>query len=127
MSMLRRRDLLKAGALVGAAALPRGANAVGRKMPLVVFDSRLAEARGFLRAQPAALRIDLARADATRWGLIRSGLPPGRPVEGLTRWSDWVGLRGELQTQGFRLACERVMSPSRTGRTNLVRWRMERR
>ena len=27
-------------------------------------------------------------------------------VEGLTRWSDWVGLRGELERQGLRLVAE---------------------
>lgn len=124
MTVLRRRDLLKAGALVGAVALPTGAGAVRQKMPLVVIDSRLAETRGFLRTQPAARRIDLARAEATRWTAIRSGLPQGRPVEGLTRWSDYIGLRGELEAQGLRVVHETLVDRARAGRSSLVRWGM---
>lgn len=122
MSALTRRALLRRGALAGAVvAVPLGVAAL-RQAGLVVFDSALGDSRAFARGIPEARRIDLAAERRTRFTTLRSGLPQGGTIEGLTRWSDWVALRSELERQGWRLAAER-----RTGRAgNLFRWTMRR-
>ena len=126
MIRLERRALLKAGAaLAPAAALPGAALAAGRAR-LVVHDSRLPESRQFAAAQ-AGHRIDLAPAHETRWAALRGALPDAATVEGLTRWSDWVIVRGELQARGFRVTSEHIATAPISRHDRLWRWSMTRR
>ena len=111
---LNRRSLLKAGALAslsGSAA----ARAATQSPALIVFDSRLPASRAFA-ARQAGARIDLAHQDAEFWRALRAASPEGR-ISGLTRWSDWVAVRGLLEEKGKRLRAER-----RTGL--LFQWEM---
>lgn len=124
MTVLARRDLLKATALTGVLAVPAGIAVTRGRAPVLVFDSRIAEARGFAAMLSGAPAMDLASADATRWKAIRAGMPRGRTVEGLTRWSDWIAVRGELEAQGLRLAHEAILRRSSSRRSDLVRWGM---
>ncbi len=101
---LNRRSLIKAGAITAAsAATLRTATAQGPA--LVVFDSRLPESVAFAQSLGGA-KLDVAHEDRTFWAALRAGAPAGRVV-GLTRWSDLVIVRGELEAQGKRLKAER--------------------
>ena len=124
MTGLARRDLFKLAAVAGIVALPAGVEMARHRAPVVVYDSRIREARGFVGVLKGAAGIDLAHADATRWAAIRADLPRSRPVEGLTRWSDWVSVRGELEAQGLRLAHETILGREGSNRSSLVRWGM---
>jgi hypothetical protein len=72
----------------------------------VIYDSRIAAGRHFARDAERAL--DIAGQDAVHWcdarwhltGLARDG------ATGVTRWSDWVNLRGLLAERGLRVASE---------------------
>lgn len=122
MSGVTRRGVLKGGALASAAiAVPVGAAAL-RRAGLVVYDSEIAESRAFARTAGAARKLDLAEEHRARFVTLRAGLPKGKRIEGLTRWSDWVALRSELESQGWRLGFE-----ARSGlRSELFRWTMQR-
>lgn len=116
MSAVTRRGLLKAGAVASAAvAIPAGAMAL-KGAALVVHDSRLPESRLFALGAGGSL-LDLALEHGQRFSVIRSGLPKGSRIEGLTRWSDFVALRRELYRQGFRVTAESRSGP-------LIRWSM---
>jgi hypothetical protein len=118
MSALSRRSVLKGAAVAGvAAAAPLGARAIGAKR-LVIFDSRLPASLAFARTTPALHRIDLADAHATRFTVLRQGLPQGLIVEGLTRRSDLIALQHELGRQGLRISRD-VQAGS------LFRWTMQ--
>ena len=119
MSGVTRRGVLRGGALASAAvAVPAGAAAL-RRVGLVVYDSGLAESRAFARGAGVVRRLDLAEEHRLRFATLRAGLQQGRSIEGLTTWSDWVAIRSELESQGWRLAFE-----GRGGR--LFRWTMKR-
>lgn len=112
-----RRGLLKAGAVSGlAVAVPVGAAAL-KGAGLVVYDGRLPESLAFAR-MAGGQALDLAREHGQRFATLRAGLPQGRGIEGLTRWSDYVALRRELYRQGFRVTAEQ-----RSGA--LIRWSMQ--
>lgn len=118
-----RRTALKAGSLAGAAAALPAAARSATGAALVVHDSRLAESEAFLAAQSGS-RLDIAREDAARWPLLRAGAPRHARIEGLTRWSDWVQLRSELEARGYRTAGEIAAGAPRD---HLFRWTMRRR
>lgn len=123
MTALTRRNLLKGSAIAGAAvAVPAGAAAL-RQAGLVVFDSRLPESLAFARTAGGVRTLDLAAEQDAHFVTIRSGVPQGKSLEGLTRWSDWVALRSELESHGWRVTSEQIASP----RQRLLRWSMARR
>lgn len=123
MSALTRRTVLKGSALAGAvAAVPAGAAAL-KQAGLVVFDSRLPESLAFARMAGALRTLDLASEHDAHFATIRSGVPQSKSLEGLTRWSDWVALRSELESHGWRVTSEQVAAP----RQRLLRWSMARR
>lgn len=122
MTGLTRRDALKAGAIASAALAAPAAAASLRAPKIVVFDSRLAESLAFARTSGKAHGIDLAAEHTALFSAVRGGLPKTRRVEGLTRWSDWVALRSELETQGWRVTFEERLQP----RGRLFRWTMQR-
>ena len=128
---LDRRTVLKGTALAGAAAgVPLAANAAasavaGKSATLVIFDSRIAESADFAARYTAAHRIDLAEAQQTRWAALRGELPPVGAVEGLTGWSDWITVRGELESRGLRLAGESPVKAALSGKAHLFRWSLK--
>lgn len=119
-----RRTLLKTGAVVGAAAgIPLATRDKAKAgEPLVVFDSSIAESADFASGTEASGKIDIARAEEDFWARLRSDLPGGIRLEGLTGWSGWVMIRGELEQRGWRVAAERRSPAPLSGRTHLIRW-----
>ena len=83
---------------------------------LVVFDSRLPASVALARTSVAS--IDVAHEDARFWRGLR-GLDRG-PVAGLTRWSDFVTVRGFLEERGLRLKAQTPLP----GQPHLFRWEM---
>ncbi len=112
-----RRAVLKGGAVLGAAAgLPLAARAASHD--LTVYDSRLPESRAFAQTRRGGPLLDLADAN------LRA-LPAATRIEGLTGWSDWIDLRGELELRGLRLISETRVQARLSGRTHLFRWSMQ--
>jgi len=102
---LSRRGFVKASA-ASAAFTRSAARAMATQPPaLVIYDSRIVQSRSFAQSHGAPM-IDIALQHDTRWRDIRAGLPQGRIV-GLTRWSDFVSMRGIAVAQGLRVAAER--------------------
>jgi hypothetical protein len=112
-----RRGLLKGGALAGAVAAVPVAVRAAEVAALVVYDSRLAESASFAGGQGIDLAaMSLREAHAALAGAAR--------VEGLTRWSDWIVLRGLLEEQGLRRTAETRASAPLSGHDGLLRWSM---
>ena len=117
-----RRGLLKGSALAGAAAaLPAKAAATAAIPQLAVFDSRLAESAQLGRNIAADRHIDLAEVPLRAAHRAMAGA--GR-IEGLTRWSDWVVLRGLLEVDGLRRGSEVLLATPLSGHDGLWRWTM---
>jgi len=123
VSALDRRTVLKGAVVAGAAPLIAGAAAPART--LLVFDSRLPESLAFARHLGAVHRLDLAGAHASQWADLRGELPAVTRIEGLTGWSDWVAVRGELEARGLRLTAEDRVSAPLSGKAHLLRWTMQ--
>jgi len=104
-----RRSLIKAGAVAVAAAAPSVRSVAARRPSLVVYDSRIPESLAFAQ-QHGVAAIDVAHEDAQFWRNLRTAAPKGR-VLGMTRWTDLVIVRGELEAQGKRLKQESQSSP----------------
>lgn len=102
---VNRRTLIKAGAATAVAATATVRSAAAETPALVVFDSRLPESIAFAASFGGA-KLDVAHEDRQFWTRLRRGAPEGRVI-GLTRWSDLVVVRGELERQGKRLLSER--------------------
>lgn len=118
-----RRTVLKGSALLAAAPVLVGMT--DRASRLIVFDSGVPESTAFASGK-AGRRFDLAQAHATRWSAIREDRPGLNLVDGLTGWSDWIGLRGELEAKGFRLDREERVAAPLSGMAHLFRWTMRR-
>jgi len=126
VSRIDRRALLKGSAIAGAAvAVPMAAAAVSPRATLVVFDSRLPESRDFAASLASAHRLDLAAAHDTQWAGLRGDLPAVTRIEGLTGWSDWVAVRGELEARGLRLSAEDPVAAPLSRKAHLLRWSMK--
>jgi hypothetical protein len=97
MTGLTRRALL--GGAAGVTGLAMTPHALAGPVPkLHVFDSRLGGPR-----RPAIAHHDIVGEDATFWRASRAlALRPGNHVSGVTRWSDWVALRGLFGERGLR-------------------------
>jgi hypothetical protein len=115
-----RRTMLKGSLVTGSAALLGAAGPTMARAQLVIHDAGTTGSATFLARHPLARRIDVRVEHRSRWSALRSlGTGTGR-IEGLTRWNDLVAVRGELESQGFRLAFERPIA----GRDNLFHWAM---
>lgn len=99
-----RRTLMKAGAVTAVAATAAVRSTAAETPALVVYDSRLPESVAFAKSMGGP-KLDVAHEDRNFWVTLRAGVPDGRVV-GLTRWSDLVVVRGELEAQGKRLKTE---------------------
>lgn len=123
MSVDRRTAL--AGMIGGAAlgAIPvRAAAAAGAR--IVISDSRLAAGRAFLAPHADKRRIDIAAAHGDLWREVRAIAPRGASVAGLTRWSDWIGVRGVLLEKGLRVRAERAVAGTAPLGGTLIAWEM---
>ena len=117
---LDRRGVLALGGAAVAAAPALGALPAGRGSAVLIFDPASVEARA-LAAPAKGYRLVALTGDPVR--LWRDGLAEHRgPVAGLTRWSDYLVLRGLAEEGGLRLRSEERVA---TGRGPLlVRWQM---
>ncbi|MFM2100415.1 MAG: hypothetical protein RLZZ366_1954 [Pseudomonadota bacterium] len=112
---ISRRTILKGAATIGAAAaLPAGA--VGSKPICTVIDSRIPASLRLIQNAGGSV-IDIAHADTSFWRSLRAA--PAGMVTGMTRWSDFVMIRGFLEEQGKRLRDE-----SHDPVADLFRWTM---
>jgi hypothetical protein len=111
-----RRALLQI-ALIEASSRAFGAQvaSVASAAVLIVCDRRVTESAAFAKSCTTDC-IDVAQDIGERWRRLRRWSGSG-PVSGLTRWSDYVQVRGLLQERGLRLRHE-----SRRGA--LIRWDM---
>ena len=107
-------------------AVPLAGGAAKARPRLVVFDSRVLESAAFA-AGMAGTHIDLASAHETRWAALRGYRGTIGAVEGLSGWSDWIAVRGELEARGFRLGSEDRVAAPLSGKAHLFRWSMKRR
>jgi hypothetical protein len=110
-------DVTRRALLGGAATLTGGAVApsmlVRSAVKLHIFDSRFGVA-----AAAALAYHDIATEDASLWRASRNlVLQSGDRVTGVTRWSDWVSLRGLFSERGLRTSGVMV-------RGNLATWEM---
>lgn len=122
---LDRRRMLKGTALAGAGlSLPLASAAVQARARLAIYDSRIPESRAFASSAGIARTIDLSDEHASRFAALRGPLPEGAEVEGLTGWSDWVALRGELEARGLRVAAEEPVHAPLSHQAHLFRWSM---
>jgi hypothetical protein len=117
-----RRTMLKSAAALVAVPLVGGTAMAAPRM--VVFDSRVPESSAFA-ARMAGARIDLAEAHQTHWVALRGYRGDIGTVEGLTGWSDWIAVRGELEARGLRLASEAPVAAPLSGKAHLFRWSMK--
>jgi hypothetical protein len=112
--------------LIGATTLAAApSRAIGVPPPTILFvDSRRRACRSFISAHPGARVIDIAVSHAVPWAEVRAFEPDGAQVRGLTRWSDWVLIRGALQDKGLRVRAETQADPKSTGDGALFLWEM---
>ncbi len=115
-----RRAMLRGGALAGSALAVPALAVEAQRLPVIVFDSKIAESVAFVATQNGSRSIDLGD------GGVMGGIPQGNPryVTGLTRWSDWIVLRGLLEERGLRTTEEIRVSGRLSGRDHLFRWTM---
>lgn len=106
---INRRSLIKAGAATAAASGVVIRATAAQPPALVVYDSRLPESAAFAASFSGA-KLDVAHEDRQFWATLRAGAPKGRVI-GLTRWSDLIIVRGELERQGKRLSSEQQTRP----------------
>jgi hypothetical protein len=116
-----RRGLLKGSALAGAAVTIPAIAATPAIPAIVVFDSRLAESAHLGGTLAVERRIDLA---AMSLRAAHQSMAEAGRIDGLTRWSDWVVLRGLLEDDGLRCASETRLAAPLSGHDALWRWSM---
>jgi hypothetical protein len=115
MIRLTRRNFVKTGAVAASFTLPHTRLMAAMSPALFIFDSSLPESvRAAQGAGSALLDIAAQRPDAMRQ--LRAKLPDGI-IAGLTRWSDYVLVRGYAEEQGKRIQSER-------SRAGLIEWQM---
>lgn len=124
MSAIGRRDFFAlSGAALAGAAMSSAAAAGAR--PIAVYDLRIAESAKFAAhaAARGQLLFDVSDQHDTFWKAARRHAFDTNEISGLTRWSDWVALRGHLSERGFRVAREERID-TLTGPT-LFAWTMK--
>jgi hypothetical protein len=114
MMRLTRRNFVKVGA-AAAVVTPSARLLATTKTELFVFDSQLTESVREANIASAPL-LDIAAQQKSNMRALRSALPKGA-IAGLTRWSDYVLVRGYAEEQGKRIKTERQ-------RGHLIEWRM---
>jgi TAT (twin-arginine translocation) pathway signal sequence len=118
-----RRTVLKGAAGLSAAATITTA-APPRDAAVIVYDSRLAEARAFAARHKGQQLIDIAFAESEQWQSLRMLPANATRISGLTGWSDWVAVRGFLEERGLRCKAEKHLAASLSGKAHLFWWDM---
>jgi len=114
---VRRREVLKAGALLAAPLAVAGrARAAG--LTAVIYDSRHAASRRWARAQAGAQRID-ARGDVLR--IWRTLAPSGASLAGVTTWADFQVIAG-CAAEARRPVRHDLLRPASGPGPTLVTW-----
>ncbi|MCW6533539.1 hypothetical protein [Sphingomonas lycopersici] len=108
----RRQALtgLIAGAALSGAPAARAARGA---QTVIVADLRLPAVRQLTAGYRPARLIDLSAAHADLWREMRGFVPGGARVIGVTRWSDWIAVRGLLIERGLRVRAERPLAAAR--------------
>lgn len=125
-----RRTVLKGSA---AASTAVGVPVAAHRMQetgetVLIFDSRIPESASFAAERRSEMQlVDIARADEQGWPMLRGALPEASQVEGLTGWSDWVSVRGELEARGWRFHRDDPIPAPLSGKAHLFRWSLKRR
>jgi len=106
-----RRQALT-GLIAGAAlsGAPAARAAVRDAQTVIVADLRLPAVRRLTAGYRPARLIDLSAAHADLWREMRGFVPGGARVIGVTRWSDWIAVRGLLIERGLRVRAERPLA-----------------
>jgi len=91
-----------AGGSIASAAIAVHVYAIeGQSNPITVFDSRFVLSRKFAATRPGK-SIDVAQNPVRLWSALRD-LTPKASIAGCTRWSDFVAIRGQLESVGLRV------------------------
>ncbi|WP_284124316.1 hypothetical protein [Parerythrobacter aestuarii] len=125
-----RRTVIKgsaaASAAIGVPVAARASHPSGDTV--LIFDSRIPESASFAAERRKEMRlVDIACADEQGWPMLRGALPEASEVEGLTGWSDWVSVRGELEARGWRFHRDNPIPAPLSGKAHLFRWSLKRR
>ncbi|WP_427967777.1 twin-arginine translocation signal domain-containing protein [Altererythrobacter sp.] len=122
-----RRTMLKGSTVAGAAlGVPASQVVLAQESRLAIYDSRIPESAGFANSlKGEAGLIDIAHADANGWPMLRGDLPKAQVIEGLTGWSDWVAMRGELEARGWRFQRDDQAPAPISGKSHLFRWTLK--
>jgi hypothetical protein len=115
MMRLTRRNFVKVGAVAAAVSGPQARLLASGKTELFVYDSKLKESARVASIATVPL-LDIAAQQKCNMRALRTALPKGE-IAGLTRWSDYVLVRGYAEEQGKRIKAERQ-------RGALIEWRM---
>ncbi len=96
-----RRDLLAGGSIASVAIATSTRAIESRSNQITIFDSRDARSRTFAAAGPEQ-NIDVAQKSVNLWSVLRK-VPRETFVSGFTRWSDFIAIRGQLESAGLRV------------------------
>ena len=117
----RRGALALGGSAILAGAMPPAdATRIGRAGGVTVFDPRSPEART-LAGEAEGHRLVALSGDPVR--MWRALAQHRGPVRGLTRWSDYLVLRGLAEERGLRLKREARIETA--AGAAIFDWRME--
>ncbi|MEZ5893333.1 MAG: hypothetical protein R3C58_09365 [Parvularculaceae bacterium] len=119
----RRQVLTAAGAigLIAPNAFATGAPSSG----LFLYDRRDAASRRLASAAASSgVRLmDVSGEHHKFWRGVRAAANNAGETSGVTRWSDWVAIRGEFEASGKRVIAEERLN-LRSGPATLFFWRM---
>lgn len=100
--MIFTRRIFLAGGAIASAAIPVSVRAIEvLRNQITVFDSRFARSQMFAAAGLGET-VDVAQNPVNLWSALRD-VPTGASVVGLTRWSEFIAIRGQLESTGLRV------------------------
>lgn len=126
MTTTRRELLIGAGIVISSVALAPLAYSGGRVVELAVFDSRMPHSVAFSQEarKLGVTTLDVAFQDQQLWRDIRAFALLTGDVIGVTRWSDYVLVRGFFEEHGKRVSHESKLQQDLLGLTPGFQWYM---